>query len=308
MKRLISTIVTISIFLTMSSTCFASNKTAPNNLSNIYVEDIENGTAYLAQTEDITVTILTDTQEDSISISLSYTSAPDIVYQWVFDNYSLPLSTANEPSFISSVIDYAENRKDAAEIIHFTYEEAEEALTRRSSANADLIEDLIDLLGEDEYGETLIEQKFVDGNRLSLYESLQFNIEELNTLSWDDAITVASFITGIVGIATTGGTVSLVCGIFGIGSSVATALIPEGSATRYGCTALYSRTAAVNGDEKAWAYKVISYDGYEDNDRNSRGRAHILPDTGFSYYDPKNEYLFEEGLLDEAYDRYLESL
>ena len=176
-----------------------------------------------------------------------------------------------------------------------------------SSAGADLAKDLRGIVGNEYSNKYTNRSKIMDGHTYRLYETMEFSISKCNTLSWKSGTTIASILAGIISVAPIPANVATFCGIMSIVGSVASTQLPEGKINRYSCMVLYARYVTVDYGSKQYgrAYKLRNFDGYEDADLNSSGRAHVFPETGDPYYDAnQSEEYFNNGIFNEAYNAY----
>lgn len=293
--------------LSMASTAFAadSNVTDPNSLPNTYTEKLEDGDIFIQQSDWQTVVILTSDKDHIINIAIKYFDTPDMVYQWVFDNYPISSFFPDDFSFWTNVIEYAEGKKDEASVVSFTESDVNQPITR-SSAGADLQAGMISDLGQP-YTGRFKTSKIIEGHTYRIYETMEFIIRQVKVLTWNDAITVAGFIAGFIGLGPTTKLVSNICTIFGLATTAATAVIPAGKMNKYSCMAQYTRYVTIDNSERdySYAYKFVSYDGGENASDNDVGRAQILFDTKDTYYGMTEEFYNDYDLLfDDAYRTY----
>lgn len=277
----------------------------------IYLDEIADGNIFVQKTQEKIVTIGTNDVEHIVSISILYSKdiypkESCIVYQWVFSDYPEPFSP-NDTSFWEDVIEYAETRKNDASLIPFTLDEAEpNGQMTRSSAIADLAADLQNRVGR-EYSGKYIEMRRMGGHDYRLYETLEYNIHEIDTLVWKKAATLLSIITSTLGLKGTDSTLDVISYVLGLASAVPNQIISPGKVNEYECMALYTRYVTVDYGTRQYghAYKVRSFKGYENAEDNNTERAYIVPDSEMLYYDLNQsaEY-FYGGIFDEAYNEY----
>lgn len=306
-KRIFSLLLAITCLLgVMPVSAYAAN-----DGSETYLDETADGNIFVQKNQDKIVTIATTDVEHIVSISILYSKdirskESCIVYQWVLNDYPDPFSP-NIPSFWEDVIEYAEARKSEASLIAFALEETEpDEPMALSSAGADLASDLQSIVGR-EYSNKYIEMRRMGGHDYRLYETLEYNIRKVHTLSWRDGATAVSIVTSTLGLVATNGTVTLICGVLGILSTASQDYLPAGKMNQYECMALYTRYVTVDYGTRQYghAYKIRNFEGYEEASNNSTGRAHIIPDTELLYYDSNQsaEY-FYGGIFDEAYNAY----
>lgn len=304
MRRSVGLILVLCLLLSITSPAYAANTEIDlNDLPNTYHSAIEGGDMFVQEADGKLVTILTNEAEQLVTISIKYDPASNTVYQWILESYPVNPFAPESLSFWTDIINYAEDRMDEAAIVEFEVESAMQN-NARSSAGADLYNDLVSIVGTP-YSDTLTEVRSIEGHTYRLYEALEFDIKNVTVNRWLTAITVASFITGIVGLTATSSTIITVCGIFGLATTTASTLIPAGSTNEYTCKAIYTRYITVDGSVKwyAGAYKTKSFKGYEDASDNSTGRAKIFGSSVNIKYTSTGD-IYNTGLWDIAYANY----
>lgn len=269
------------------------------------IEDVGSGKMFIQETNEKLIAIGADNTTHIITVSIKYTSDPNTVYQWIFDDYPQEEFNMNSTSFWDEVIDYAEENSGEATEIQFTYEEvtADEPMVR-SSAGADLREDIEERHGT-EYSDVRVSTQVMGGQVFHMYENLWISIAKVGAHAWNNGITLASLVVSILGLAATTATMGTICGVLGIAFSVGSMTLSAGKLNRYTCTAHYNRYVRRDtGYKLATSDKVITYKGYEDADLNSSGRASIVPATQSVVYSISQTH-FNSGIFDEAYQSYL---
>ena len=214
---------------------------------------------YMAIRSDANIAILTNDEDHLIDISISYLSSPNTVYQWTITDYPESTFSAAD-SFWSDVIAYAEGRMTNANIVTFTevsYDEPIELPQTRSSAGADLMEDLESFLGTGEYFGNEIYSTTYQGQVFRVLESMDFRILTDGSKSWSKTISVSSLIVSVLGLVATTTLVGTICGVFGVALSAAS-LIPPGKINKYICRAMNYRYVTINGSEYAYIVWLIN--------------------------------------------------
>ena len=190
----------------MSSTAFAANE---SRNSQTYIGEISNGNIFSKKTSNMLVTIITDNTRRMIDISIKYLNQPNIVYQWRIHDYPVARFEPASNSFWNGIIEYAERNISSATPVTFTdvtYEKPIDVTAMRSSAGADLLQDLRSFIGQDEYFDVLKTSTplYRNGVAFRVYESMQFRILLDGYKAWSTTITVASLITTVLGSVITG--------------------------------------------------------------------------------------------------------
>lgn len=310
MKKFISILLTFCMLFSISSTAFATDTSTSTSNSSTSVSTIDGGHLYVSMESDANIAILTNIEEHLIDISISYHSSPDTVYQWTITDYPESTFTTSD-EFWNDVVVYAENRMDDANIITFTevsYDEPIELPQTRSSAGADLLEDLESFIGTGEYFGRQIYSTTYKGQVFRVLESMDFRILTAGYKSWSSTISVSSLIVGVLGLTATTTLVSAICGAFGVGLSAAS-LIPPGAINKYTCRAMNYRYVTINGSEYAYsmADKFIDYNGYENADNDSTERAYADRGSRSVSYVPSEAYYSSyTDQINDAYEMFLQ--
>lgn len=309
-KRLVSILTCIAFsfsLLSINASASSSNGHSVNSNQNIHLDEIENGYVFTQKSDDKSVAIITSNTENIIAISIMYTPNSNIIYQWILNDYPVNNFDQNNLSSWHNIISYAEKNLNKASKVEISVDEIDENTPMPfSSAGADLAKDLVDIVGS-EYSDKFTRIKRMDGNDYRLYETKEFTIRKDRTLSWKSGVTVASILVSIVSVTATAGNVALISSVLGLIGSVASTVLPAGKINRYSCMVLYTRYITVDYGTTQYghAYKIRNFEGYEDADLNSTGRAHVIPDTEILFYDPnQSEEYFNNGIFDEVYKTY----
>lgn len=310
MKKFISLLLTVCMLVSMSSTAVDADTSTTASAPTTSVSSIDGGHMYIAIRSDANIAILTNDEDHLIDISISYLSLPNTVYQWTITDY--PESTfSTADSFWSDVIAYAENRMANANIVTFTevsYDEPIELPQTRSSAGADLLEDLESFLETGEYFGDEVYSTTYQGQDFRILESMDFRILTNGSKSWSTTISVSSLIVSVLGLAATSTLVGTICSVFGVTLSAAS-LIPPGKINKYICRAMNYRYVSINGSEYAYsmADKFIDYNGYENADNNSSERAYADSGSKSISYVPSATYFYSyTEQIHDAYEMFLQ--
>lgn len=309
MKKVICLALAVIMLITMSSTAFATNE---SRNTRTYIGEIPHGHIFTKQTPDKTIAILTDDTKHLIDISIKYSSQPGTVCQWQIQNYPVSKFKPSNISFWNEIIEYAERSAANAAHITFTdvtYEKPIDITEKRSSAGADLLQDLEHLIGQREYYDLLKTSTplYRNGIAFRVYESMQFRILLDGHKSWSTPISVASLITGVLGLFITESLILTICNVFDLVVSAGTMLSP-GKINKYICRAMIYRYVTANGSKYIYNItdKFIDYKGYEDANINSTGRAYA--DSGsqtINFIQGQSYFGSYTAQVDDAYQMYL---
>lgn len=309
MKKIISLALAVIMLITMSSTAFAANE---SRNSQTYIGEISNGNIFSKKTSNMLVTIITDNTKRMIDISIKYLNQPNIVYQWRIHDYPVARFKPASNSFWNGIIEYAERNISSATPVTFTdvtYEKPIDVTDRRSSAGADLLQDLRSFIGQDEYFDVLKTSTplYRNGVAFRVYESMQFRILLDGYKAWSTTITVASLITTVLGSVITGKLVVAICNAFGIAAGLSS-LLPPGKINKYICRAMVYRYVTANGSKYVYNItdKFIDYKGYENADNNSTERAYADSSSQtINYIQGQSYFGSYTAQVDDAYQMYL---
>lgn len=309
MKKIISLALAVIMLITMSSTAFAANESRDNQT---YIGEISNGNIFSKKTSNMLVTIITDNTKRMIDISIKYLNQPNIVYQWRIHDYPVARFKPASNSFWNGIIEYAERNISSATPVTFTdvtYEKPIDVTDRRSSAGADLLQDLRSFIGQDEYFDVLKTSTplYRNGVAFRVYESMQFRILLDGYKAWSTTITVASLITTVLGSVITGKLVVAICNAFGIAAGLSS-LLPPGKINKYICRAMVYRYVTANGSKYVYNItdKFIDYKGYENADNNSTERAYADSSSQtINYIQGQSYFGSYTAQVDDAYQMYL---
>lgn len=309
MKKVISLALAVIMLMTMSSIAFAANESRNNQT---YIGQISNGNIFSKKTANMLVTVLTDNTRRLIDISIKYLNQPNIVYQWQIQDYPVARFEPASISFWNGIIEYAERNISSATPVTFTdvtYEKPIDVTDRRSSAGADLLQDLRSFIGQGEYFDVLKTSTplYRNGVAFRVYESMQFRILTDGHKAWSTTITVASLITGVLGLFITESLILTICSVFDIVVNAGTILSP-GKINKYICRAMIYRYVTANGSKYIYNItdKFIDYKGYEDANINSTGRAYA--DSGsqtINFIQGQSYFGSYTAQVDDAYQMYL---
>ena len=309
MKKVISLALAVIMLITMSSTAFAANESRDNQT---YIGEISNGNIFSKKTSNMLVTIITDNTRRMIDISIKYLNQPNIVYQWRIHDYPVARFEPASNSFWNGIIEYAERNISSATPVTFTdvtYEKPIDVTAMRSSAGADLLQDLRSFIGQDEYFDVLKTSTplYRNGVAFRVYESMQFRILLDGYKAWSTTITVASLITTVLGSVITGKLVVAICNAFGIAAGLSS-LLPPGKINKYICRAMVYRYVTANGSKYVYNItdKFIDYKGYENADNNSTERAYADSSSQtINYIQGQSYFGSYTAQVDDAYQMYL---
>lgn len=304
MKKILSFILCFAMILSITAPAFATEVSSESD--SFMVMDIDGGNLYNSVTEEKVVTILTEDERHMIDISIKYPEQPDTVYHWAITDYPEDSFQPTSQAFWDQIVAYAEERLDAADMIHFTevvYDEPIEVPQTRSSAVADLEDSLAEALDVEQYYKKIRYYKPYQGQDFEVYEDMDFRIFKDRSKSWTVELTVSAIITGVIGLAVAPASlIATLCGVYGLAVS-AFSLIPPGSMDIYVCQAMCYRYVTVNNSNYHYniTYKVTSLKGYDDTTSGNTNRA---------YVDPKEievEYAHGESYFNDYYEQVLDA-
>lgn len=306
LKKLTSFILCLVMFFSYTTSVCAENMSV--NDTQTAIVDITGGKLFTSKNNEKTIAILTNDAEHLLDVSISYVTEPNTVYQWTIQDYPENIFFTDDILFWEEIINYVEERMGVANIVCFTenqYDQSIEIQKRRSSAGADLVEELEELMGTSEYFNTLKTTVTYQGQVFRVYENMEFRIYETGTKSWTNAISVSSLIVGVLGLVTTNALVATICGAFGVGLSAASLLPANGSINIYKCRVMNYRYVTVNGSSYHYniTYRVVDYTGYENADINNTERAYIDSSSMTEEYTESSTYF--NAYMSQIQDAYM---
>ena len=201
LNKFLSLILFCAMVMSLCIPAFASERMSSEELDTPFIMDIDNGKLFSAESDDKIVAILTNDDLHLIDISISYSPARDEVYHWAISDYPDDEFSYND-SFWTAIITYAENHLEDSNLVLFTttvYDAPDSSIDMCASANGDLRDQLVNLLGTDIYPSKERHRESYQGVTFTVYEQLTFDIRSVQNVSWSTSITVASLIVGYLG-------------------------------------------------------------------------------------------------------------
>ena len=153
LNKFLSLILFCAMVMSLCIPAFASERMSSEELDTPFIMDIDNGKLFSAESDDKIVAILTNDDLHLIDISISYSPARDEVYHWAISDYPDDEFSYND-SFWTAIITYAENHLEDSNLVLFTttvYDAPDSSIDMCASANRDLRDQLVNLLGTDIY-------------------------------------------------------------------------------------------------------------------------------------------------------------
>lgn len=304
-RQILSALLVLSMMFSLTATAFASGHTE-SFPPETYVQEIVDGDIFIQRSDSKIVAIATGNTEHILDISILYPSDTAVIYHWLIDDYPVVVFSPDDLSFWTDIIEFAEQRTTEADLIESP--SIQEAIEHEpmpfSSAGADLAAGLRELVGAQYSNKFIPPLKMIESHTYRLYETMEYQITKANQLSWANAMTVSSIVVSVVGILLPPvGAMQQICTVLGIAFQGAATLIPPGKMNRYNCMVMYTRYVTIDGGGRQYgpAYKVRYFDGYEDADLNSTGRAQVLPNDDPPYYGSQSEEFFNNGIFIDAY-------
>lgn len=265
LNKFLSLILFCAMVMSLCIPAFASERMSSEELDTPFIMDIDNGKLFSAESDDKIVAILTNDDLHLIDISISYSPARDEVYHWAISDYPDDEFSYND-SFWTAIITYAENHLEDSNLVLFTttvYDAPDSSIDMCASANGDLRDQLVNLLGTDIYPSKERHRESYQGVTFTVYEQLTFDIRSVQNVSWSTSITVASLIVGYLGKVVKEPLVVTICSVFGVVLDAASYLPAGKSLNRYSCAGLYSHYTQASGSSKVYnrTYRYVYYEG-----------------------------------------------
>ena len=245
-----------------------------------------------------------ETNNHSGSFAIQYIDEDQYIYEYYFSFDEIE-SNIDDPTFWSAIFSKCMTNRNYWRQIHIpttiTSIPVSNTSNVRSSSNTDeeFKSVLADHLGTGEYTNRIIQTSSRHQYLFHLYESVSFSVTQKNLYFIANAISVASFITGVLGH-------SITSGILGAFSLIAGGIIPSetevGSHTVCAITQRHVRRM----DSSIWlnsTCRVVSYDGYAITKLNFFA---IDPDSESILYTHSEEYFYDKvAQIDDAYQYFL---
>lgn len=307
LNKFLSLILSCVMVMSLCIPAFASERMSSEELDTPFIMDIDNGKLFSAESDDKIVAILTNDDLHLIDISISYSPARDEVYHWAISDYPDDEFSYND-SFWTAIITYAENHLEDSNLVLFTttvYDAPDSSIDMCASANRDLRDQLVNLLGTDIYPSKERHRESYQGVTFTVYEQLTFDIRSVQNVSWSTPITVASLIVGYLGKVVKEPLVVTICSVFGVVLDAASYLPAGKSLNRYRCAGLYSHYTQASGSSKVYnrTYRYVYYEGYEEVDGYLR--AQIDSSSKTVEFDKGQSYYYDYPLqVQDAYQSY----
>lgn len=306
MKKIVSYILVLSLLFSLAQPAVAANSSHNTEIQNATIEKIDNGYVFF-QNEDVKrVIIISNVVTNSLNVAISYTEEPNVIHQWIIDDYPDSDLDYDSAQAWLEVVRYAEeNMQDSFSTV-MEWEPANDPDVGRASAGSDLRNALKAKYGS-EYSDKKLRTEIKGGAFFTVYESKSFEISKQGTLTWGTVATVAGILLAIYGYfneVALERAIGILLGFFGVATSDAP--VKPNSLNYYNCYVLYTRYVMASSSDKQWSttYKTIRHTGFENPSLDSNDRAALSTDTGSTSitYAP-DEAFFDKGLVDDAYRR-----
>lgn len=303
-SKVLSVILCIAMLLTIITPAAGAMNTSGVSLSDVYT----NGNIAMYGFEDAEklYNFSVDTQAMTGDFAVVYHNSPNYLYEYQFE---LPAGTTDihTLSFWENLASLcfsnasSWNRVYIPAVIavqHFT--EPNVATIASDSHTQYFTNYLEDLYGA-EYMGTILSSSNRGNTKLHLRTFLQYYVYKDATFTANKALSVVSFITGIIGVAATNAFLGLISAITG-----GVSLIPMGaSIDRYKLRANWRRYVTVNNDDYPYslADKLTFLSGYV---YSETGYHDVDPSSATTDYVPSSSYFNSTtDLFNDAYDAYL---
>lgn len=166
-KRFLSAFVVLALICSMIPPAYAANNVAgAEKVISSYTQEIEGGDMFALLTDAKSVAILTNDNENLIRIAIVYLHQPDVTYEWIVTEYSELPFKSNEGWDWEEIVDYAEEHLNNATLVQIDetiYDDPVEISGKaRSSAVADLKEELASILSDEYYNMTIYKKYMME--------------------------------------------------------------------------------------------------------------------------------------------------
>lgn len=262
LTKLVSVILCISIVFSITSPLACATDSDVADLGNVLEGD--GFAAYIYEDDSQRYTIFVNTDTGLGSFAVMYFTNEEYVYEYCFslDSDSIAVEAVAFWTELLSECFSASNQWD--EIYLPT------AVTVQTNTNdniatlaVDSVEDEFITLLEDHFDDTehtgrIIATQYYGGTRFHVHENLEFGVSEKNTHILSQALSVASIVTGILGMQVT----STILGVLGFAADV---ILPSGTEIgTHSVGATFVRYVRI-ADRAAWLNScncVYEFNGY----------------------------------------------
>ena len=245
-----------------------------------------------------------ETKNNSGSFAIQYTDNDQYIYEYYFSFDEIE-SNIDSPTFWSDIFSKCLTNRNYWKQIHIpttvTSIPVSNTNTARSSSNTDeeFKSVLADYLGTEEYTNRIIQTSSRHQYLFHLYESVSFSVTKKNLYFIAKAISVASFITGVLGHPITSG-------ILGAFSLIAGGIIPSETEVGTHTVCAITERHVRRMDSSIWlnsTCRVVSYDGYAITKLDFYA---IDPDSESIIYTHSEDYFYDKvAQIDDAYQYFL---
>lgn len=261
-KKLLSFVLCVTLLFNLSSPIVHAS-----DIECVVVEDVMTGdgfAAYVYENEFYRYSIVVNTETATGSFAIMYFTNEDYVYEYIFTLGSESICVDSAVFWNRLLSECMSASSSWNEIYLPTAVIAQKNINDNiATFSVDNVEDgFIALLEEHfdttEYTGEIIATKFYGGTRFHVHETLEFRVTEKDNYFIANALSVASFITGVLGFPVT----STILAALGL---TATAFIPDGTEIgTHSIGAVFVRYVRI-ADRSAWmnscncVYEFIGY-------------------------------------------------
>ncbi len=297
MKRALAVLLILGMISAFTPINAIAVDTTKQNLKSSTV--LPDGVIDVYQSEESIITVALTPLGEIFEINYIDTTDLGTLYHFTFEEGSIAIvpPSNNWDSLYAYCVQTAEEAMvvEYSAAIHPASETATNR-TPRSSAGADLLEDLGNLHDRSEEHDVEVDSMTYNGYDMYVQQYMYFYIEEAGELEWEsdvaDVLTLASFIAMFTPYAAAAKTIGTFATIFGVAALAYSEVPSSGSFDEYDCIVQIYRDTYVENSAIPYesTYHYITYKGYDDNDHNSGTRAAVVQESAEHYYSESASY------------------
>ncbi len=283
-QKVVSMMLAIAMLMAIMTTVFAASEQPSDE--EFWLDDEQYGTYYAYITDEEAIIALYDKDEHTMEIYYRDKVEDEYtIYVWDI-SYDPLFLTPTMKSFWTDAIDSVRDTRGADRTIELIPPTDEKETPARSSANADMYNDLVSILGTAPYNNMLKYTSLVTMETIQIYEDLEFVYTSAGSSAGWLGGTVLSVVISIIGNFTPTPTWLNFFGTLFNVAALANSAVSAGNVKKYTPKAIYTRHSSVNGSAYWYTQttKRLTYKAYEDNTANGLGRTMVSPESPSTYY------------------------
>lgn len=295
--RIISALICISLLLSIASPLAFATEAEP--LSNIIID--KNYAMYQQEDSEHSFTIYLNTETFNGSFAVIYSNNPEYMYDYLFTLDTDEIDTSSS-SFWDNLISDCFAQSSQWTTIYLPYAltyQTEYSAISRTTPETYFTDWLYDKYGAQRTNN--VAGYYMRNSQLFVvYESVSYQVNLASSYRVNQAISVAGFITGILGLVAKVGIVSVIGAIAGVAGVIASGTHID----EYHLSVGMSKQVTVQGGSivHASASKCIHYNGYANPDTGASGVDESS--AIISYYPTEDLFEDHNALVDTAWEHF----